>query len=357
VAYSRLKGHLDEGRQAYVVCPLVEGSETRLARAAEDEAERLRANELRGYRVGCVHGRLRTGERRAVMAGFKAGELDVLVATTVIEVGVDVPNATVMVVEDADRFGLSQLHQLRGRVGRSHHQAYAYLLTPPEDAVSKNAVKRLEAIQQMEELGSGFYLAMHDLEIRGAGEVLGESQSGEIQEIGFSLYARMLDRAVRKLKAGKAPEMDDNIDISTEVNLHVPALLPATYCSDVHERLSLYKRLADADSRETLDAMREELVDRFGELPEPARALLESHQVRIAARPLGVSRVDATHEAVQLQFIKNPPLDGAKVIEFIRRKGRAARLAGPEKLRVEAKLPAWQERAHAVQEILKQLGT
>src|SRR5204863_61100 len=184
------------------------------------------------------------------------------------------------------KFGLAQLHQLRGRVGRSHHQAYAYLLTPPEDALNKNALKRLEAIQMMEELGSGFYLAMQDLEIRGAGEVLGESQSGEIQEVGFSLYTRMLDRAVRRLKAGKAADVDDAVDISTEVNLHVPALLPETYCSDVHERLSIYKRLADAESREALEALAEELVDRFGEMPDPARALIACLQVRLTVRPL-----------------------------------------------------------------------
>jgi transcription-repair coupling factor (superfamily II helicase) len=194
---------------------------------------------------------------------------------------------------------------------------------------------------------------MHDLEIRGAGEILGESQSGEIQEVGFSLYTRMLDRAVRRLKAGKAADIDDAVDISTEVNLHVPALLPETYCSDVHERLRLYKRLADA---EAIDAVREELVDRFGELPEPARALIQCHEVRLAARPLGVMRVDATHEAVQLQFVKNPPLDGGKVIDFIRKKGRAARLAGPDRLRVDAKLPGWQERAQAVKDILLQLA-
>ena len=207
----------------------------------------------------------------------------------------------------------------------------------------------------MEELGSGFYLAMQDLEIRGAGEILGESQSGEMQEVGFSLYARMLDRAVRKLKAGKGADAEGSVDVSTEVNLHVSALLPETYCSDIHERLALYKRLADAETREALDALREELVDRFGELPEPARALLECHEVRIAARPLGVARVDATHEAVQLQFVKNPPLDGAKVIDFIRKR-RGARLAGPERLRVEAKLPAWQERAREVKDILRQLA-
>jgi transcription-repair coupling factor (superfamily II helicase) len=290
------------------------------------------------------------------MRDFNAQRFNVLLCSTIIETGIDIPTANTIVINRADRFGLAQLHQLRGRVGRSHHQAYAYLLTPPEDALSKNAEKRLEAIQAMEELGSGFYLAMHDLEIRGAGEILGEEQSGEMQEVGFSLYARMLDKAVRSLKAGKAVDLEGAVDVSTEVNLHVPALLPETYCSDVHERLTLYKRLADADSREALERLHEELVDRFGELPEPARALLECHQVRLAARPLGVARVDATHEAVQLQFIKNPPLDGSKVIEFIRKKGRHARLAGPEKLRVDAKLPAWQERAAAVKDILRQLA-
>ena len=306
-------------------------------------------------RLAIAHGQLRERELERVMRDFTAQRHNVLLCSTIIETGIDIPTANTIVIDRADKFGLAQLHQLRGRVGRSHHQAYAYLLVPTEDSLRGKAQKRLEAIQAMEELGSGFYLAMHDLEIRGAGEILGESQSGEIQEIGFSLYARMLDRAVRKLKSGKAPEMEGMEDISTEVNLHVPALLPATYCSDVHERLSLYKRLADAETREALDALREELVDRFGELPEPARALLECHAVRIAARPLGVSRVDATHEAVQLQFVKNPPLDGAKVIDFIRRKGRAARLAGPERLRVDARLPAWQERAAAVKDILQQL--
>jgi transcription-repair coupling factor (superfamily II helicase) len=166
----------------------------------------------------------------------------------------------------------------------------------------------------------------------------------------------MLERAVRALKAGRAPDLDQPDETAVEVNLHVPALLPASYCSDVHERLALYKRMADAESRESLDLLREELVDRFGDLPDAARALLECHQVRIAARPLGVSRVDATHESVQLQFVKNPPIDGAKIIDFIRRKGRQARLAGQDKLRVEAKLPAWQERAQAIKDILKQLA-
>ncbi|HEY5896602.1 MAG TPA: transcription-repair coupling factor [Burkholderiales bacterium] len=307
-------------------------------------------------RITIAHGQMPERELERVMRDFTAQRSNVLLCSTIIETGIDNPHANTIVINRADKFGLAQLHQLRGRVGRSHHQAYAYLLTPPEEALNKNALKRLEAIQSMEELGSGFFLAMHDLEIRGAGEVLGESQSGEIQEVGFSLYTRMLERAVRRLKAGKAIDIDDGIDVTTEVNLHVPALLPEAYCSDVHERLSLYKRLADAQSREALDALREELVDRFGDLPDPARALLQCHEVRLAARPLGVQRVDATHEAVQLQFVKNPPLDAGKVIAFIQKKGRSARLAGPDRLRVEAKLPAWQERAQAVKDILQQLA-
>ncbi|HZQ74905.1 MAG TPA: transcription-repair coupling factor [Burkholderiales bacterium] len=323
-----------------------------------ESIERMReklARLLPEARIAVAHGQLQERELERVMRDFTAQRSNVLVCSTIIETGIDIPTANTIVIERADKFGLAQLHQLRGRVGRSHHQAYAYLLTPPGDALNRNAQKRLEAIQLMEELGSGFYLAMQDLEIRGAGEILGESQSGEIQEVGFTLYAKMLDRAVRRLKSGKADDLEGTVDISAEVNLHVPALLPESYCSDVHERLALYKRLADAESREALDALREELVDRFGDLPEPARALLECHEVRIASRPLGVARVDATHEAVQLQFVKNPPLDGAKVIAFIRAR-RSARLAGPERLRVEAKMPAWQERAQAVKDILKQLA-
>jgi len=196
---------------------------------------------------------------------------------------------------------------------------------------------------------------MHDLEIRGAGEVLGESQSGEIQEIGFNLYTQMLERAVRALRSGRHVDLAQPLDIATEINLHTPALLPEAYCSDVHERLTLYKRMANCESREQLDGLREELVDRFGELPEAARALLECHALRIAARPVGVARVDATHESVQLQFEKNPPLDGAKIIALVQRR-KDLRLSGPEKLRLTAKLPAWRERAQAVRDLFVQLA-
>src|SRR5437588_3809715 len=196
-------------------------------------AERL-GQLLPEARIAVAHGQMGERELEHVMRDFYAQRVNLLVCSTIIETGIDVPTANTMIIDRADRFGLAQLHQLRGRVGRSHHQAYAYLLTPPEEALSVQAKKRLEAIQLMEELGSGFYLAMHDLEIRGAGEVLGDEQSGEMQQIGVQLYARMLERAVRKLKAGKAPELEGTVDVSTEVNLHVPALLPASYCSDVH---------------------------------------------------------------------------------------------------------------------------
>jgi transcription-repair coupling factor (superfamily II helicase) len=316
--------------------------------------ERL-AQLLPEARIAVAHGQMRERDLERVMRDFYAQRSNLLLCTTIIETGIDVPTANTIVIHRADKFGLAQLHQLRGRVGRSHHQAYAYLLTPPEEALSANAKKRLEAIQMMEELGSGFYLAMHDLEIRGAGEVLGESQSGEIQEVGFNLYTQMLDRAVRSLKSGRHVDLEQPLDISTEINLHAPALLPEAYCSDVHERLTLYKRMANCEAREQLDELREELVDRFGLLPEPAKALLECHALRIAAKAVGVSRVDATHEAVQLQFIKHPPIDGAKIIALVERR-KDLRLSGPEKLRLTAKMPAWPERAQAARDLLLQLA-
>jgi len=316
--------------------------------------ERL-AKLLPEARIAVAHGQMRERELERVMRDFYAQRFNLLLCTTIIETGIDVPTANTIVIHRADRFGLAQLHQLRGRVGRSHHQAYAYLLTPPEEALGAQAKKRLEAIQMMEELGSGFYLAMHDLEIRGAGEVLGESQSGEIQEIGFNLYTQMLERAVRALKSGRAVDTEQPLDVSTEINLHAPALLPEGYCSDVHERLTLYKRMANCETRDALDALREELVDRFGPPPEPAQALLECHALRIAARPLGVARVDATHEAALVHFVKKPPLDGAKVIALVGRRADL-RLSGPDRLRLTAKMPAWQDRARGVRQLLGELA-
>ena len=306
-------------------------------------------------RIAVAHGQLRERELERVMREFLQQRSNLLLCSTIIETGIDISTANTIIIERADKFGLAQLHQLRGRVGRSHHQAYAYLLTPGEDALSAAAKKRLEAIQMMEELGSGFYLAMQDLEIRGAGEVLGESQSGEMQEVGFNLYADMLDHAVRSLKAGKEPDLSQPFEVVTEVNLHFPALLPATYCADVHERLVLYKRFANCDTAERLEAMQEELVDRFGAPPPAARALIESHRLRLLGRPLGVARIDAAPETLQIQFAPKPPLDPAAVLKLVQK--RQWKLAGPTKLRVERVTSELPERAAAVRQVLDALAT
>jgi transcription-repair coupling factor (superfamily II helicase) len=306
-------------------------------------------------RIAVAHGQMRERELERVMREFLQQRTNLLVCSTIIETGIDIPTANTIVINRADKFGLAQLHQLRGRVGRSHHQAYAYLLTPPEEALTAGAKKRLEAIQMMEELGAGFYLAMHDLEIRGAGEVLGEAQSGEIQEIGFNLYTDMLNHAVRALKAGHEPDLSQPLGVTTEINLHRPALLPAGYCSDVHERLTVYKRLANCETDDALTAMYEELVDRFGPLPEQAQALIESHRLRILSRALGISRVDATAEAVVIQFGMHPAVDPARVIQLIQ-KNRGWRLQGPSKLRIERASATLKERAQGVRELLRQLA-
>jgi transcription-repair coupling factor (superfamily II helicase) len=293
-------------------------------------------------------------ELEHVMRDFYQQRVNLLVCSTIIETGIDVPTANTIIIDRADRFGLAQLHQLRGRVGRSHHQAYAYLLTPPEDALSAQAKKRLEAIQMMEDLGSGFYLSMHDLEIRGAGEVLGESQSGEMQQIGFQLYADMLKSAVSALKAGREPDLSAPLGVATEINLHVPALLPQTYCSDVHERLVLYKRLANCESYDDLDAMQEELVDRFGPLPAPAQALLASHRLRLAGKPLGVVKIDAGAERTTIQFTKHPPFDAGKLILLVQR-DRTMRFAGPDRVRIDRAAAQLADRVALVREFLGRL--
>ncbi len=318
---------------------------------AHDRLARL----LPEARLAVAHGQMRERELERVMREFTQQRHNVLLCSTIIETGIDNPNANTMVIHRADKFGLAQLHQLRGRVGRSHHQAYAYLLTPPEEALGAQAKKRLEAIQQMEELGSGFYLAMHDLEIRGAGEVLGESQSGQIQEVGFDLYTRMLERAVRALRQGKAIDLDQPLEAATEIKLHVPALLPELYCPDVHERLTLYKRLANCKTQEELDGMREELIDRFGLLPDPAKTLLDCHMLRLLAAPLGIARLDATHEALQLQFQKDPPIDRGKIIVLVHKRSNL-RLAGPDRLRLEAKMAEWPLRVQAAKDLLGALA-
>jgi transcription-repair coupling factor (superfamily II helicase) len=304
-------------------------------------------------RIGVAHGQLRERELEQVMRDFLQQRFNVLLCSTIIETGIDIPNANTILINRADKFGLAQLHQLRGRVGRSHHQAYAYLLTP--DGMTRDAAKRLEAIQMSGELGAGFYLAMHDLEIRGAGEVLGEGQSGEMQEVGFSLYSEMLKQAVRDLKKGRQPDLDAPLGITTEINLHGPALLPEDYCPDVHERLVLYKRLATCETNGEIDAIYEELIDRFGMPPQAVKTLIESHRLRLAAKQLGVQKVDASDNGIQLTFIPNPPIEPMKIIDLIQNK-RNYRLAGQDKLRVEVAIEDIALRVVRVKELFKELS-
>lgn len=304
-------------------------------------------------RIGVAHGQLRERELEHVMRDFYHQRFNLLLCTTIIETGIDVPTANTIIMNKADMFGLAQMHQLRGRVGRSHHQAYAYLLTDPDRKITPQAQKRLDAIQLMEDLGAGFHLAMHDLEIRGAGELLGDSQSGEMQEIGFHLYSDMLNHAVKQLKAGKEPDLNAPLGVTTEINLHTPALLTNAYCPDVHERLVIYKRLANCNDDDELDNLQEELIDRFGLLPEQGEALIACHRLRIAAKAIGIIKIDASADAIQLQFNPKADIDPLKLINLLQR-DRRCRMNGPDKLRVSVGFEAINLRADFVKSLLKE---
>jgi transcription-repair coupling factor (superfamily II helicase) len=306
-------------------------------------------------RIAVAHGQMPERELEKVMRDFVAQRFNILLCSTIIETGIDVPTANTILMSRADKFGLAQLHQLRGRVGRSHHQAYAYLLVPDLQGLSKKATQRLDAIQQMEELGSGFYLAMHDLEIRGAGEVLGENQSGNMLEVGFQLYNEMLSEAVRALKNGEEPDLLSPLQATTEINLHSPALLPNDYCGDVHLRLSFYKKLATAKNQDQVDALLEELVDRFGKLPAQAQTLIDTHRLRVLAKPYGVAKVDAAPGVILISFKPHAPVDGMRIIQLVQ-KNKHIKLAGNDKLRIERALPDTQDRVHMVRDILRSLG-
>ncbi|MDR1462620.1 MAG: transcription-repair coupling factor [Azoarcus sp.] len=305
-------------------------------------------------RIVVGHGQLPERELERVMRDFTQQRANLLLCTTIIETGIDIPTANTIVINRADRFGLAQLHQLRGRVGRSHHQAYAYLLTDTEVKPSSQAQKRLEAISMMDELGSGFYLAMHDLEIRGAGEVLGDSQSGEIAQVGFSLYSEMLKRAVRDLQTGKEPDLSGPLEPISEINLHTPALLPTGYCPDVQERLTLYKRLANCDNEDELIALREELIDRFGDLPPQTQTLIETHRLRLLLRPWDIVKLDASAEQIGIQFGKSAPIDPVKAI-FLIQKDKQTRMAGPDRLIRKIALPEPRQRVEEVKKLLEAL--
>ncbi len=337
---------LKRGGQVYFLHNEVETIENRRAMLEELVPE---------ARIAVAHGQMHERELERVMRDFVAQRANVLLCTTIIETGIDVPTANTILIHRSDKFGLAQLHQLRGRVGRSHHQAYSYLLVHDPQGLTKQAQRRLEAIQQMEELGAGFYLAMHDLEIRGTGEVLGDKQSGEIHEIGFQLYTDMLNDAVKALKEGREPDLTAPLAATTEINLHAPAILPADYCGDVQERLSLYKRLANCEHDDSIDGIQEELIDRFGKLPPQAHALVETHRLRLAAKPLGISKIDAGEAVIGLQFIPNPPIDAMRIIEMVQ-KHKHIRLAGQDKLRIETRSPDLSVRVATVKETLRALG-
>ncbi len=310
-------------------------------------------------RISVAHGQMHERELESVMREFVTQRTNILLCTTIIETGIDVPTANTIIMHRADKFGLAQLHQLRGRVGRSHHQAYAYLLVPDPEALSKQAQLRLNAIQAMEELGSGFYLAMHDLEIRGAGEVLGDKQSGEIHEIGFQLYTEMLNRAVKSLRSGKEPDLLSPLQATTDVNLGVPALLPEDYCPDVHERLSLYKRFAGTNDFSELMGLREELVDRFGDLPDQAKSFYETHRLRLEMAGFGIKKIDATPVSIQIQFIPNPPIDPMKIIQLIQ-SSKHIQLNGQDKLKVlpqkDREFDKLEQRLDAIRQVLRRLN-
>jgi transcription-repair coupling factor (superfamily II helicase) len=304
-------------------------------------------------RIG--HGQMRERDLEQVMLDFYHRRFNVLLCTTIVESGIDVPTANTIIINRADRFGLAQLHQLRGRVGRSHHRAYAYLVAPPKAVMTADAIKRLEAIDSLSELGAGFTLATHDLEIRGAGELLGDTQSGQIQEIGFSLYTELLGRAVDSLKAGKEPNLDAPLDSGVEINLHVAALLPDDYVPDVHLRLMLYKRISAAEDATDLRELQVELIDRFGLIPEATKNLIRIAAIKKTALALGVEKIDAAGRGGYLIFAAECHIDPVALVQLVQNDSRRYRLQGSHRLQISAELDDIEKRFRAVEDLLQHL--
>nr|MBP7179374.1 transcription-repair coupling factor [Moraxellaceae bacterium] len=306
-------------------------------------------------RIGIAHGQMRERELEQVMQQFYHKQFNVLVCTTIIETGIDVPSANTIIMDRADKLGLAQMHQLRGRVGRSHHQAYAYLLTPHKKAMTGDAEKRLEAIAQADDLGAGFALASHDLEIRGAGELLGEEQSGNINTIGFTLYMEMLDRAVKAIRAGKTPNLDQPLEISTEINLRISALIPDEYLPDVHNRLMLYKRISNAKTVDDLNELQVEMIDRFGLLPDPAKNLFAVTALKLEAERLGIRKIDAGSEGGRVEFSSDTKVDAMRLIRLIQTQSRYYKLEGGDRLKFMLKSDNAEERLSVVHSVLEAL--
>ena len=303
-------------------------------------------------RVQFAHGQMRERQLEQIMRDFYHQRFNILVSTTIIESGIDVPTANTMIINRADKLGLAQLHQLRGRVGRSHHRAYCYLITPSPKSMTRDAIKRIEALESLEELGAGFTLATHDLEIRGAGELLGEGQSGQMQEIGFTLYTEMLERAVQAIKAGKQPELDRPLDHGTEIDLHIPALLPEDYLPDVQLRLIQYKRIASAGDKSELRELKVEMIDRFGLLPQAAKNLFDVTSLKLKVHPLGIRKIEAGPEGGRILFEAEPKIDPARIIKLIQTRPKQFKLDGGDKLRFFGDFSNPEHRVQKTHEIL-----
>ena len=306
--------------------------------------------------IEVAHGQMREHELERVMKAFYHRHFNILVCTTIIETGIDIPTANTIIMDRADRLGLAQLYQLRGRVGRSHHRAYAYLIIPPKTTITPDAVKRLEAIESLEELGAGFTLAVHDMEIRGAGELLGDDQSGRMQEIGFDLYAEMLEQAVADLKQGTQTDLEGSSESTMEVDLGVPALLPDDYLPDVNARLVLYKRIAAAQDQEALHELQVEMVDRFGSLPDPARNLLLTASLKLTAAPLGLKRIEAGCDDVRILVGEHHKLDPARIIQLIQQQPNRVKLNGQDRIQLIESMESVESRVTQTRQLLTQLA-
>ncbi|NUS61871.1 MAG: transcription-repair coupling factor, partial [Lysobacter sp.] len=307
-------------------------------------------------RIGIAHGQMPERELEKVMFDFHKQRYNVLLCTTIVESGIDIPNANTIVMNRADKLGLAQMHQLRGRVGRSHHRAYAYLVVPDNRNITSDARKRLDAIASMDELGAGFTLATHDLEIRGAGELLGEDQSGQMAEVGFSLYTELLERAVRSIRQGKLPDEDPSFERQgADVVLNVPALIPDDYLPDVHARLTLYKRISSARSPEELRDLQVEMIDRFGLLPDPAKHLFAIAELKLQATRIGIRKIDLGPGGGRLQFEAKPDVDPLTVIQLIQKQPQHYAMDGPDKLRLKLELPDAAARVQAARGLLTAL--
>lgn len=305
--------------------------------------------------IAIGHGQMRERELEQVMSDFYHKRANVLVCTTIIETGIDIPNANTIIMDRADKFGLAQIHQLRGRVGRSHHQAYAYLLTPHPKVMTSDAVKRLDAIAGAEDLGAGFILATHDMEIRGAGELLGDEQTGNLQTIGYSLYMEMLDRAVEAIKSGKTPNLDRPLKEGTEVNLHLPALIPDDYLPDVHMRLVLYKRISNATSEEQLRELQVEMIDRFGLLPDPVKTLFRITLLKLKAENLGIKKLDAGELGGRIEFDQETTVDPGSIVELVQSEPHRYKLVTANQLVFDDKMEKVETRFNKVERLLERL--